>query len=481
MPYRTWTFWGVLLGVTGLAVLGLCLAFGVDPRKAARTGPRWKRKLLTATLTLLGIATVSGIGDSGRAKASGPMCYLPIELPFEYTPPHHIPNPHLMQPDIVTLSPTATKAQQDQWDQAVAAWRQGREIAARERMTYPLTAAEQTRLLADLKTAATNVARLHADKLIDKPMADLFGAELADLTQAVNWFRPRPDPDGRTAKTSCYNLMMTAPTPRPSLSRLTDRLDELESIAAAERLSPAVAGQTARIIRRDLQLLASPVYRRRLGEGEQKRAAVLVAKTTALLAKLNAPTEPTAPSALALTERWKEFQALRGRGRKYVAAGSTTAQRTQWDTELAEARKNLGELANRGRLSSNAAAILTGQLKDIRKAIYAKPPTDFQARCYKTMRLIPARISLANLDKRLPMLEGMLKHGRLRPAVVAAMLPGLQADLKNLTDPAGLKLLGEADQAKAKAVAARLDAALKDLATIAPPPKPKATSPTLRT
>jgi len=53
MPHRIAGFAWVALGLLGVIVLGALIVMGADTDRAARTGPRWKRRLITAGLVLL--------------------------------------------------------------------------------------------------------------------------------------------------------------------------------------------------------------------------------------------------------------------------------------------------------------------------------------------------------------------------------------------------------------------------------------------
>ena len=74
MPYRSITVWVVVLGVLAMGVVAALAVCGVDVRRAAATGPRWKRAPLTASLLLLGLL---GVGSVAGAMAC---CYEPMPL-----------------------------------------------------------------------------------------------------------------------------------------------------------------------------------------------------------------------------------------------------------------------------------------------------------------------------------------------------------------------------------------------------------------
>ncbi|MCP4379657.1 MAG: hypothetical protein GY794_26250, partial [bacterium] len=73
MPYRIMNWWTVLLGLAGLLVVAIMVLFGADLLRAARTGPKWKRMLVTASLSLmalLGIAPARTLATEPTTAAS---------------------------------------------------------------------------------------------------------------------------------------------------------------------------------------------------------------------------------------------------------------------------------------------------------------------------------------------------------------------------------------------------------------------------
>jgi hypothetical protein len=62
MPYRLGSVVGVLAGLAGLTLLAVVLLRDGDARRAARTGPRWRRRLIGAALVLLAAIGISVVG-----------------------------------------------------------------------------------------------------------------------------------------------------------------------------------------------------------------------------------------------------------------------------------------------------------------------------------------------------------------------------------------------------------------------------------
>ena len=70
MPHRIMNLWTVVLGIAALVIVALMVLFGADLVRASRTGPRWKRSMVTAALSLmavLGIAAPRGL-SGGPAR-----------------------------------------------------------------------------------------------------------------------------------------------------------------------------------------------------------------------------------------------------------------------------------------------------------------------------------------------------------------------------------------------------------------------------
>lgn len=75
MPYRTVGYLVYVLGLAGLfAIAGLVL-IGADLRASARTGPRWKRRLVGAGLLLLGTVGITYGLTRRRPVVPVVMCY----------------------------------------------------------------------------------------------------------------------------------------------------------------------------------------------------------------------------------------------------------------------------------------------------------------------------------------------------------------------------------------------------------------------
>jgi len=83
--------WTIVLGIAGLIVVALMVLFGADLVRASRTGPKWKRALVTASLAVLGaigmnFAARDALADDPppvpvQLRRPVPSCYLMVQRP----------------------------------------------------------------------------------------------------------------------------------------------------------------------------------------------------------------------------------------------------------------------------------------------------------------------------------------------------------------------------------------------------------------
>ena len=69
MPHRLLNIWTVVLGITALVVVALMVMFGADLVRASRTGPRWKRRMVVASLAVL---TAVGVNIATQEASAQP-------------------------------------------------------------------------------------------------------------------------------------------------------------------------------------------------------------------------------------------------------------------------------------------------------------------------------------------------------------------------------------------------------------------------
>ena len=336
-----------LMGLVGVFIVAGLAMVGVNLVSSARTGPRWKRKLVAAGLILLGM----GVGGEARGDSKPPKatCY---STPARVQPARQ-----------TTLSPSATAEQNVMWKQVVTAWQEGKEIAGRTRMTYPQTKAEKAALLAALASARKNVQTLAGEKMLSERGSKLLADELNGLTRSVRSYRPEA-----MARATCYKPMAIQRRQTVSLTRLAGRMATLEKLVASGTLKPGPAAQVAAMIRRDAVVLREPIYQARMKDAERAQTKAIVTRADALLAKLPAPPKAT-PSTLEQSAQWKQIQAVQTLAQRYAKNGSTQAQRTAFNKQFDQANADTKVLSRRGMMSRPAAGLLRDELTQCKEAV----------------------------------------------------------------------------------------------------------------
>jgi hypothetical protein len=120
---------------------------------------------------------------------------------------------------------------------------------------------------------------------------------------------------------------------------------------------------------------------------------------------------------------------------------STTAQRKEADDKLKAAREAGDKLVAAGLLVAAEAGLLSAEQDRIRADVYRDPPTDSQVTCYDRMMLSPAQQSFDRLSKRLPLLEELVKGGKVHSSVADKVLGTIEADVAALSDEKQLAAL----------------------------------------
>jgi hypothetical protein len=400
---------------------------------SARTGPRWKRKLVAAGLILLGMGVGGGVPGCSEPTVT---CYDTMRMP---------------QRTDVTMSPSATAEQNVMWQQVVISWQAGKEIAGRTRQTYPQTKVEKDALLAALVSARKNVQTLADQKMLSESGAKLLTDDLNQLTLSVA--SHRPEPEGMRSYASCYMQMRLLSRQSISLMRLAGRMVTLEKLVASETLKPGPAAQVAAMIRRDAIVLREPIYQARMNGSQRAQAKALVTRADALLAKLPTPPKEM-PSMLEQSEQWKQIQDVRTLAQRYAKNGSTQAQRAAFNKQFEQANAATKVLSRKGMVSRSTAELLREELAQCKTGVYADPSKDAKASCYDMAILPPAAESMKRLTRRMDLLGSMLSHDRLRPETIRALLPSLERDLAVLADPKKVAALPVTEQIAATATEA---------------------------
>jgi hypothetical protein len=419
MPQRTAQILWALLGAVAVLLILVC---GVNVYRWARTGPRWRRRLVTAGLFLL---AAFGLGDfvirDSVAEAQ----------------------PVVTKPAATPLVETA------QWKKITHAWQLTAPFAA----TGKSTVAERKQVDEALKDARTAIGDLLKQGRIIQAEADLLNKD-ADRVRGEVYRNPPTD-----RRITCYKRMYITPA-GVSLRRINQRLPMLKALTESGRITPEVTARVLPSIESDLAVLANSDEVKKLRPAEQPKAAAAHKVAAELVAKL----KPQAASPLAETAEWKKVVALWQTAAPIATSGkSTTAQRKEFNVVKKEALAALAVLAKNGSLTESEANLLKLNAANLHNQVYRNPPTDSRAMCYDMMVLPPVHQSYMRVSKRLPLLKKALQENRLAPEVVARILPTLEADLSVLASEDQLKQIQGEQRDKARAAGAEAGALLERL------------------
>jgi len=398
----------LLIALFGLLLVAGLVILGIDLRRAAKTGPKWKRQLLGAALVLLGIAGLwqfgtsdepAGGGGDGAGGAGG------------------------------TATGSGGLEDFPEWRRLVAVWAEAEAVASGGRGAYPFDKRGKQRLLEDLTAAAGDVDILAQAGRLDASEAGLLREDLRLLVAGVEGKRST---EMRMA--TCYEPMMVIPA-RDSAERLAARLPLLERLAAAERLHPAVVRKVLVSVERDLAVLTEDKSFVHLSAAERAKAEETGAAARAAGGRVRARLAGGKPQArLEQSSDWRAVVGAWAYAKPLATSGkSTTAERRAADEKLEAAKVAIGRLVEADVLSLPEAELLRADAADIHKDIYREPPTDNRVMCYAMMYTPPAQRSLDRLSKRLPLLEKLAAGGKLNPAACEKIIAAAEADLAVLS------------------------------------------------
>ncbi|MHC4607718.1 MAG: hypothetical protein ACYTAF_12455 [Planctomycetota bacterium] len=429
MPYRAA---GLLVVIGGVIAVVALIVVGVNVRRAACRGPRWKRVLLSAGLALLVSLGIPACSDGGDRSPIG-------------------------QTDPESKKLAATK----EWKSITKIWTDAADIAAGKHGPYPFDADGKKVILEALGKAAADTEALRERGLLADHEAALLSRDLAWLTRKVQGFRST---ESRNA--TCYKPMMIIPA-RESAKRLADRLPLLEKLAASGKLKLAVVEKILLSIEGDLAVLDDKEQLKMLDRFADERDAAEKTRDDVRkhAKKLRDRLDAFLKSGkLRGSKDWKTVEDALAFCRPLAASGkSTSAQREEADGKL----KALAEAANRlaagGLISSATAELLAQEAGAIRTDIHRNPPTDFRGTCYEMVAFSPARESFDRLQKRLPLLESLVAGGKVRPAAVEKVLGRIEKDVAVLSSEEALKDLLEPNRKAAEELRDKVKAQLEKL------------------
>lgn len=434
MPQRITSVLTIVLGLAGLLAVGVLIAMRIDARRAAATGPKWKRRLVAAGLALLAITGASPAGGKDVGAASQRTCYKPAPM---------------SRPAAVNL------ADKPEWQRLCQTWAQAQDVASDALGPYPFNEGGQKQLLDDLAAGEKDVAALLTAGALSRAEADLLTADLKALAQRVREYRP-----AEMKMATCYKPVSIMEVTRERVKGVQGRLELLEKLAEQETLQPAVVYKVLAGVERQLAV-AGPEVLKAIGEAgnfEQTRQAAQVKMATIRAKIAGAFTAPEqTPQWATITAAWK-FVAPLAQSHK-----STQAQRTAADAKFSAAKDAAIWLGAAGLLATSEVELLLKEAGRLTREVYLDPPTDTEVLCYQMMALVPARESLARVTQRVPLLANLAGSDKVHKGVLEKVVPSLEADLATLSDAKQTAALTSDECTQAAALAKQ---AAEDLAKI---------------
>ena len=479
MPHRLVNIWTVFLGVAGLVLVVLMVMFGADLVRASRTGPRWKRALVAASLSLMAVLGVAPRQSPAAEKAPPPqvagdserspvMAVFNLESELEklaeltssadfdgaaaggllknvdasvailskeanlakLTPKGRARVKVLMaaaaKQTALTraLIPIGTTnlARSPQWEIVCDAWSYVTPLADSHRSSTPqrLVAAEK------LATAGKAISALSAAGLLSSAEAAML---VIDSTRLRTDLLADPPTDSRI---TCYDYAVM-PAVRLSVTNLSKRVALFKKVIAEDRMSPPAMDRIIERVQRELDQLTDPKLTKALRTApERAEAEKLHAEVSALVVQVKCK---VLGLRLNQTSGWKNVEtALIAAAPLAKTHRSTSAQRVAISKRMTDAKAQLAALATSGLLSAAEAELLTGELVRLQKEIYREAPIDSRVSCYETLAPDPVGDSTKRLEKRIPLLRKLFDSGKLNPLVAGKVLPSISADIKTLKD-----------------------------------------------
>jgi len=405
---------GLAIALVGVLALVILLTVGADVYRAARVGPRWKRRLVGAGLVVL--ASLGFLPAAGAAAGEKPQAVAPSDKAAART-------------DL---------DQRAEWKWIVAAWRDGEMTADGRRGSYPFNEGQKKNLLDRLAGVGLRIATLQKDGLLSEAEAGLLKSELSGIVEGVEAKRAF---DQRMA--TCYEPGMIRPA-HDSLKRLQERLPLLEKLAAAKSVNPEVVAKVLCTVEDDLAILSRPKLVEDLKPPERSDAPKVRAAAQAALTKIQAAARGT-DTSLAKSAAWKALTDGMDAVAPLAQSGkSTERERQVADGQLKAAEAAADKLAAEGLLAWPEAEMIKAECGSLRGEMRRDPPTDTKLVCYGAAQFHPPALqSMERLTDRLPLLQKMVALGKVTPEVLARVLPTIEMDIETLRDE---RLLGQLDK-----------------------------------
>lgn len=464
MPYRAYH---LVLGLAGVAAVVLLVILRANVDRQARTGPRWKQRLLAA-----GIMLLAAFGLGPACKGGG----TPKPAATSNNTGGLTADPGTaMRPAAPRTPPRPTGyVATPQWKQIQNTLSEAEAIVGGKRGYHPFDRAGKKQLLAAMMKAQSNADELATKRLLALAEVGLLKVDLAQLRAKVSTFR-----SSEMRGASCYQKIARPLIAEVSMGRLQLRLPLLKKLAAAQKLHPAVVKKVLVRVEKNLKVLETPTAVGALSAKRQVAAKKLAGEVRTALGKVRqrlAPKltpkpgqPPLTKAGLAGDKAWQQVVAAW----KFItplaanSSASTSTQRKQADRQMKGALAAVDGLVKSKKLSAAEAQLLKAEAARLKSEMYRSPPSDMSVKCYKTKFLSPVRASLGRLSLRLPLLQKMVAAGKVKPLVLARVLPAVRKDLKQLTDPTQLKPLRPDEKKKAATLAKKIKAVLKTIERLA--------------
>lgn len=219
MPQRVIDAWMAAAGLVGLVLVGALVLFGRDLRRAVRTGPAWKRRLLAAGLLLLGSIGLASCGPKApdvtdRPAGSGS----------------------------ATAAPAGkTLAETEQWKRIRALWREVEECATGAHGLYSLLRADKQRLLASTDAFNADLASLETAGLLSRAEAGLLRCEFTELLWEIRGITPQEDRPSRHFEAKVLAGSWESAEPKFAALAGSERIDRIVARLAVNDLKSRIA------------------------------------------------------------------------------------------------------------------------------------------------------------------------------------------------------------------------------------------------
>jgi len=347
--------WTVVLGIAALVVVALMVVFGVDLVRASHTGPRWKRRVLTASLAILAAIGVNITAREASARdlrgpfrpPRGPMCYKPMlvmppgaALPARVAALKKLGVMEKIKSDVLkklaaqiradvgpyekNILPkfpagldARTKARKTLtdarswlaaadlrlavgdkpladvpvWRDLVKNWRAAEEAASGRKGRYPFDAKTKKSLLASLATAPGELDALATAGYLAAAEAALLKGILKTLPARVKRMRPT-----ELRNMSCY--IPTSLVKRDPLVAMLARMPLLEKVAQERKLHPAAVKRIAEVVEIEVAKLTDEKYLKTLTPDSRATAGNVAKAARAAIKKLTAAVTPAPTPAV---------------------------------------------------------------------------------------------------------------------------------------------------------------------------------------